>query len=191
MNGSLAKVTIPDIQFYKLVEKSGTLQFEFSSNGNVFILKTGKDSKVNFELIDRIIRGICIQTNIASRRVPPKNMWPIDVNVVTPNSIDCSARTIRRMRNGTIYQSGEIGRLSPEETKIRKQLRGIGAPAYSDKQFYDSFRETREQFIERIQELEDPSAELMKLWEMGGQSGRKVDLKSRYERIQQNLEMAI
>lgn len=120
VNGSIAKVTIPDIQYYKLVEKRGLLQFEFFSNGNVFILKTGKDSDVKFELIDRIIRGICIQTGVHSRRVPPKNMWPMDVNVVVPNSIDYSSRTIRRMQNGTIYSQGEMGKISPKEAAIRK-----------------------------------------------------------------------
>jgi hypothetical protein len=57
---------------------------------------------------------------------------PLDVKIVTPNSIDSSLRTLKRMKNGTIHHEGAVRTLDPEEKRIRKELKTIGAPQYPE-----------------------------------------------------------
>ena len=127
-DGTHTKLSVQDIDEYSMKEKKGKAVFELTYNRVVYTLDTGKKLAVNFELLDRIMRGIVIDTEGRQKKKLPKNLLPLEVDVLHPSSIDNGAETIRRMRNGTILTENEMTEPSEQERGVLRRLKEHGAP---------------------------------------------------------------
>ena len=131
------------------------MKFVIHTFANKYSISTKNKKKFNFEIIDRIVRGICIQTQVTNKRLLPVNLWPIKTTKLYPNSIDGSIRTISRIKNRSIYKTGERYIDSKEERIIKWQLKDLGLPIYNEKKFYQVFRMSRKDTIDMVKMNKD------------------------------------
>ena len=72
-DGIYHKLPIQEITNYRMVDKSSHMDIVINNCGKKYTLSTKNKTYVNFTILDRIIKGVCIQTNRAEGKVktPP------------------------------------------------------------------------------------------------------------------------
>lgn len=118
MDGLLHKLNIIDNREHELTEaKDKSLLFVMSNSGREFIIAAKNSEKIDYDMIDRIIRAICVDTSRSQEvyhhlisNPMPKNLRPQVFNEYKPRhheSLNSSA-FLWRYANRTIYRSSDI-----------------------------------------------------------------------------------
>ena len=94
IDGVWHKICIQDIEDYKMVDKKSHMQILIKNNGRNFTMSTKNKKFINFELIDKIIKGVCIETGTSkSRARPPMNLVQESIVEVDPLRVLAAVRT--------------------------------------------------------------------------------------------------
>ena len=93
---------------------------------------------------------------------------------IYPNSIDASFMTLRRLKNGTIYKTGDKYIESKEERLLKWELKKIGLPQYSETKFYDVFKMSWWDTLEMIKVNSEQETYIENLLKDSKVVGRKV-----------------
>ena len=92
------------------------------------------------------------------------------------------------LRSGSIMGEREEDSNSEEEKSVLSNLKSIGAPQYSEKDFYNLFKISRKDWLSSIEEGKESKA-VDKLFESKKTNGRKVDLEKSWEKIIQKTNL--
>jgi hypothetical protein len=178
-DGVWHKICIQDIKKYRMNDKKKHLQIDMKVGDRVFVLSTKNKTFVNFEVLDKIIKGICIQTNISNSRARP----PAHLNKEGVVKIDVK----KALGISTPKQKTD------DDTIIQDNFKKYGIPEYNERDFYATFKISRTDFISKIEGLEEDEREeeVLKLYEARSIKGRNIDLNKIEKNIQKVLQTRI
>ena len=178
VDGIYHKVWIQDIASYKLIEKKNYMNIIIDWSHRKYHISTDKKEYINFEIIDKIIKGVWIETSIT------KNDHRTPLNLRNESVVFIDSRNAMNLMNDRNQQ-----KLDNEEAKIREQMEMLGIPNYNEKEFYNTFKISRIDFINKIKNLEESQqqAEVLKLYDSQSLRGRGIILKDIEKRIKQSL----
>lgn len=172
-DGVWHKICIQDIKKYRMNDKKKHIQIDMKVGDRVYVLSTKNKTYVNFEVLDKIIKGICIQTNMlntSNTRVKP----PAHISKEGKITVD-------------VKKTLGISPSSPKtdsDILAKNQFIKYGMPEYSEKDFYDTYKISRVDFINKIDNKEiDPDI----LYQAKSIKGRNISL----DKIEKNIQKVL
>ncbi|CDW72833.1 UNKNOWN [Stylonychia lemnae] len=217
-DGMLHKMNIIDMNSHQLVDKKDYLNFIVNNSGRDYLLSNKNCAAIDYDLIDRIIKGIQIDSNkfqsLYNRliyRQTPQNLKPQEFNRFLPQALNFNEnRTIWKILNRTIYREDsrnwlrnqsnfttELSRknITPQEREvIRKLIKDHGIKyLYSEKQFYKIHKMSRAEFLKKLdacQTQEEKETVIMALYEDPFIQGRRgvVDVEEAVRIVHRKIE---
>lgn len=176
------KMSIQDISSYKMVDKKTYMLIHLKYNGRIYTLSTKNRDFINFEILDKIMKGVCIQTTKTKTRArPPANLKnEAIVNVDTQKLLGLPRAKI---------PTNKTMQVDPNEDYIKEQFKKLGLHNYSENTFYKTHKISRIDFINKIKDMpiDQQQAEILRLYEDKSTKGRRINLNA----IEQNLHKAI
>lgn len=172
-DGVWHRICIQDIKKYRMNDKKKHIQIDMKVGDRVYVLSTKNKTYVNFEVLDKIIKGICIQTNMLN----------------TSNTRVKPPAHIAKEGKITVDVKKTLG-ISPSKPKtesdvlIKDQFRKYGMPEYSEKDFYATYKISRVDFVNKIDNKEiNPDI----LYEAKSTKGRNINL----NKIEKNIQKVL
>lgn len=75
IDGIWHKINIQEIQKYNMKDKGRIMYIDIITNNRKYSLSTKNKEFVNFEILDKVLKGVCIKTGITKARArPPPNL---------------------------------------------------------------------------------------------------------------------
>ena len=177
------KICIQDISSYKMVDKKKYMLIHLKYNGRVFTLSTKNRDFINFEILDKIMKGVCIQTSKTKTRARPP------ANLKNEATVGVDTQKLLKLPRAKVPTTKKTLKVDPNEDYIKEQFKQLGLHNYSENTFYKTHKISRIDFINKIKDLpaEQQNEEILKLYEDKSTKGRRINLSV----IEQNLHKAI
>lgn len=177
-DGVYHKVCIQDIVSYKMIEKKGFMNIVINCSYRKYLICTQNKEYVNFEILDKIIKGVCIETSTRKANIrTPLNLRTEDVVYID------TKRTL------SLQPARSQAQLSAEEAELQQQMKQLGVPLYNERDFYNNFKISRTDFINKISDLDkqQQEQEIVKLFDEKSCKGRGIHLKSIEKKIKESI----
>ena len=172
------KVCIQDIQSYKMVDKAKHIQISIVLENRTFVISTQKKIFVNFEILDRIIKGIWIQTNVnySQTKAP--------ANLIKDGIVEVDVKKALGIQDLTKKE------VSESEKSIIEKFKEYGIPLYNESDFYKTHKISRIDFVNKIEELSEKQREIeiLQLYENKSIKGRNIHLANFEKNIRKILD---
>lgn len=170
------KVSIQDILSYKMVDKKKYIEILLNLKERTYILSTKNKKMINFEILDKIMKGVCIQTNLSTSKArPPANLSK--EGTVTVN--------LQKM-----FRNKAENTLKGENLEVFEEFKLLNIPYCSERDFYGKHKISRRDFISKIKELEESKRqqEIDKLYFESTTKGRNINVGTIEKNIRKVLE---
>lgn len=182
LDGIMHKLCIQDMLKYELIDRAKHMDISINNGGRQYLLSTKNKEFVNFELLDKIIKGVCIQTSHEKTRArPPANLRNERIVYVKPEKVLGFTRPTEEERKPAKQMEQE-----ERDREIRERFIAMGVPTYNEKDFYATFKMSRTDFINKIKDLslEEQKAEIEKLYDVRSARGRRL----RFDTVEKNIK---